>query len=246
LAVKGTTLKRVALELGGNAPCVVLDDADLDRAVTAAIVGRFLHQGQICMSTNRIIVESALYDRFVDAFVERARGLKVGDPNEPDTVIGPLINAKQMKTALDRLQAARVSGARQVLNGAPVGRVLPPQVFADVANDSELAQSEHFSLIAPLIRAADEEDALKMANATEFGLSSAVFTENEKRGLRFAQRLEVGMTHINDISPNDDPNTMFGGEKNSGLGRFNSDWIIQELTTEHWISVQHERRKYLF
>jgi aldehyde dehydrogenase (NAD+) len=85
------------------------------------------------MSTNRIIVESALYDRFVDAFVERARGLKVGDPNEPDTVIGPLINAKQMKTALDRLQAARVSGARQVLNGAPVGRVLPPQVFADVA-----------------------------------------------------------------------------------------------------------------
>jgi aldehyde dehydrogenase (NAD+) len=169
LAVKGTTLKRVALELGGNAPCVVLDDADLDRAVTAAIVGRFLHQGQICMSTNRIIVESGLYDRFVDAFVERARGLKVGDPNEPDTVIGPLINAKQMKTALDRLQAARVSGARQVLNGAPVGRVLPPQVFADVANDSKLAQSEHFSLIAPLIRAADEEDALKMANATEFG-----------------------------------------------------------------------------
>ena len=85
-----------------------------------------------------------------------------------------------------------------------------------------------------------------MANATEFGLSSAVFTENEKRGLRFAQRLEVGMTHINDISANDDPNTMFGGEKNSGLGRFNSDWIIQELTTDHWISVQHERRKYLF
>ena len=102
------------------------------------------------------------------------------------------------------------------------------------------------SPIAPLIRAADEEDALKMANATEFGLSSAVFTESEKRALRFAQRLEVGMTHINDISPNDDPNTMFGGEKNSGLGRFNSDWIIQELTTDHWISVQHERRKYLF
>jgi aldehyde dehydrogenase (NAD+) len=245
LAVKGTTLKRVALELGGNAPGVVLDDADLDRAVTGAIVGRFPHQGQICMSTNRIIIDAALYDRFVEAFVERARGLKVGNPNEPDTVIGPLINAKQMKAALNHLEAARAAGARQVLNGAPVGRVLPPQV-ADVANDSELAQSEHFSPIAPLIRAAGEDDALRMANATEFGLSSAVFTENEKRGLSFAQRLEAGMTRINDISSNDDPNAMFGGGKHSGLGRFNSDWIMQELTTDHWISVQHERRKYLF
>jgi aldehyde dehydrogenase (NAD+) len=115
LAVKGTTLKRVALELGGNAPGVVLDDADLDRAVTGAIVGRFPHQGQICMSTNRIIIDAALYDRFVEAFVERARGLKVGNPNEPDTVIGPLINAKQMKAALNRLEAARAAGARQVL-----------------------------------------------------------------------------------------------------------------------------------
>jgi aldehyde dehydrogenase (NAD+) len=246
LAVKGATLKRVALELGGNAPCVVLDDADLDRAVTGAVVGRFLHQGQICMSTNRIIVEAGLYDRFVEAFVERARGLKVGDPNEPDTVIGPLINAKQMKAALDRLEMARAAGVRQVLGGTPIGQVLPPQVFADVANDSELAQSEHFSPVAPLIRAADEEDALRMANATEFGLSSAVFTDNEARGLRFAQRVEAGMTHINDISPNDDPNTMFGGEKNSGLGRFNTDWIIQELTTDHWISVQHEQRQYPF
>jgi aldehyde dehydrogenase (NAD+) len=117
-----------------------------------------------------------------------------------------------VKAALNRLEAARAAGARQVLNGAPVRRVLPPQVFADIANDSELAQSEHFSPIAPLIRAAGEDDALRMANATEFGLSSAVFTENEKRGLGFAQRLEAGMTHINDISPNDDPNAMFGGD----------------------------------
>ena len=101
-------------------------------------------------------------------------------------MIGPLINAKQMKAALNHLEAARAAGARQVLNGAPVGRVLPRQVFADVANDSELAQSEHFSPIAPLIRAAGEDDALRMANATEFGLSSAVFTENEKQGLSFA------------------------------------------------------------
>lgn len=246
LAMTGPALKRIGLELGGNAPCVVLDDADLDRAVSGAIVGRFLHQGQICMSTNRIIVEVGLYDRFVEAFVERARKLKVGDPNEPDTVIGPLINEKQFKAAMSHIEKARAAGIRQVLGEAPSGQVLPPQVFVDVANDSDLVQTELFSPIAPLIRAADEADALRMANATEFGLSSAVFTESAARGLRFAQGIEAGMTHINDISPSDDPNTMFGGEKNSGLGRFNSDWIIQELTTDHWISVQQEPRAYPF
>lgn len=246
LAMTGATLKRVALELGGNAPCVVLDDADLDHAVSGAIVGRFLHQGQICMSTNRIIVELRLYDRFVEAFIERARSLKVGDPNEPDTVIGPLINERQLKAALGHVDKARAAGIHQVLSGEPSGQVLPPQVFVDVANNSVLAQTELFSPIAPLIRAADEADALRMANAVEFGLSSAVFTTDAARGLRFAKGIEAGMTHINDISPNDDPNTMFGGEKNSGLGRFNSDWIIQELTTDHWISVQDEPRVYPF
>jgi aldehyde dehydrogenase (NAD+) len=246
LAMSGPTLKRVGLELGGNAPCVVLDDADIDRAVSGAIVGRFLHQGQICMSTNRVIVEAGLYDRFVEAFVERARKLKVGDPNDSDTAIGPLINAKQFKAALSHLEKARAAGIRQVLGEEPTGQVLPPQVFVDVANDSDLAQTELFSPIAPLIRAADEAEALHMANAVEFGLSSAVFTQDPARGLRFAKGIDAGMTHINDISVNDDPNTMFGGEKNSGLGRFNSDWLIQELTTDHWISVQQEPRAYPF
>ncbi|MVA36265.1 aldehyde dehydrogenase family protein [Agrobacterium vitis] len=246
LAMTGPTLKRVGLELGGNAPCVVLGDADLDQAVSGAIVGRFLHQGQICMSTNRIIIEAGLYNRFVEAFVERARALKVGDPNERDTVIGPLINEKQFNAALNHVEKARAAGIRQVLGEEPSGQVLPPQVFVDVANESELAQTELFSPIAPLIRAADEAEALRMANAVEFGLSSAVFTQDAARGLRFAKGVEGGMTHINDISPNDDPNMMFGGEKNSGLGRFNSDWIIRELTTDHWISVQEEPRAYPF
>lgn len=246
LAVGGPTLKRVGLELGGNAPFVVLDDADLERAVDAAIVARFLHQGQICMSSNRIIVDAGLHDRFVEAFVERARGLKSGDPNDADTVIGPLINARQLKAAVERLAAARAEGCRQVLGEAPDGQVLPPQVFVDVANDSTLAQTEQFAPIAPLIRAADEAEALRMANATEFGLSSAVFTGDEARGVRFARRIEAGMTHVNDISPHDDPNNMFGGEKNSGIGRFNSDWIIAELTTDHWITVQQESRTYPF
>jgi aldehyde dehydrogenase (NAD+) len=246
LAMTGPTLKRIGLELGGNAPLVVLDDADLERAVHAAIVGRFLHQGQICMSTNRIIVDASLHDRFVEAFVERARALKVGNPADADTVIGPLINQRQFQFALDRLEAAKAAGHRQVLGAAPQGQVLPPQVFVDVANNSALAQAEQFCPIASIIKAANEEEALAFANETEFGLSSAVFTRDEARGVRFARRIEAGMTHVNDITPNDEPNNMFGGEKNSGLGRFNSDWIIAELTTDHWVTIQHEPRPYPF
>lgn len=246
LAVTGPTLKRVGLELGGNSPFVVLDDADIDRAVNAAVVARFLHQGQICMSANRIVVDNKLYDRFVDAFVERTRNLKVGDPNDSDTVIGPLINSKQFNGAIERLKAARVEGIRQVLGEEAQGLVLPPQVFVDVSNDSTLAQTEQFAPIASLIRATNEEDALRIANTTEFGLSSAVFTNDEARGVRFAQRIEAGMTHVNDITSNDDPNNMFGGEKNSGIGRFNSDWLIAELTTDHWVTTQHIPRQYPF
>jgi aldehyde dehydrogenase (NAD+) len=115
-----------------------------------------------------------------------------------------------------------------------------------VDNSSELAQSELFGPIAPIIKAKDEADALRIANDTPFGLSSAVFTRDEGRGLRFALQVEAGMTHINDITVNDDPNNMFGGEKNSGIGRFNSDWIVAEFTRDHWISVQHTPRDYPF
>lgn len=246
LAMTGPALKRVGLELGGNAPCVVLDDADIELAVHAAVVGRFLHQGQICMSSNRIIVDASIYDRFVEAFVERVRALKVGDPNEADTSIGPLINARQLAGAVSRIQDARDAGLREVLGAPAEGLVLPPHVFVDVPNDSLLAQTEQFCPVAPIIKANDEQHALKLANETEFGLSSCVFTRDEARGVRFARQIEAGMTHVNDISPNDDPNNMFGGEKNSGLGRFNSDWIIAELTCDHWVTVQQERRQYPF
>jgi len=246
LAMTGPTLKRVGLELGGNAPLVVLDDADLDRAVHAAVVGRFLHQGQICMSTNRIIVDNKLYDRFVESFVERVRALRVGDPNDAATVIGPLINERQLAGAVARIAAAREAGEKLVLGGKVDRLLLPPHVFVDVRNDSALAQAEQFCPVASIIRAADEQQALQLANDTEFGLSSAVFSGNEARGTRFARQINAGMTHVNDITPNDDPNNMFGGEKNSGIGRFNSDWIIAELTVDHWVSIQHEPRLYPF
>ncbi|ACM38981.1 MULTISPECIES: aldehyde dehydrogenase family protein [Rhizobium/Agrobacterium group] len=246
LAMQGSTLKRVGLELGGNAPCVVLDDADLDLAVRGALFGRFLHQGQICMSTNRIIVDASIYDEFVTRFIERASKLTYGDPSLIGTNIGPIISKRQLDGILAKINEAKASGLHLALGGEPQGQVLPPHVFIDVDNNSTLAQSELFGPVVPIIKAHGEEDALKLANQTEFGLSSAVFTRDEGRGLRFAKRIHAGMTHINDISVADSPNAMFGGEKNSGIGRFNSDWVIAEFTCDHLITTQSIPLQYPF
>jgi aldehyde dehydrogenase (NAD+) len=239
LAMTGPQIKRVALELGGNNPSVVLDDADLDVAVRANVLGRFLHQGQICMSTNRIIVDAKIYDEFVNRFVEHVRGLKYGDPKDPSVVVGPVINERQLKGHLAHIEGARAAGARQLLGGDPEGLVLPPHVFVDVDNSMTIARDELFGPLAPIIKVNGEEEALRVANDTEFGLSSAVFTKDRERGVRFALKLEAGMTHINDHSVHDAPTGPFGGEKNSGVGRFGGEWIIREFTTDHWVTIQH-------
>ena len=239
LAMSGPRIKRVALELGGNAPCVILDDADIEYAVRATAVGRFLHQGQICMSTNRVIVHAKIYDEFVDRFVDHVKGLKCGDPNDPDVTIGPIINQKQIKSHLDHIQGAKAAGARQVVGGELQGQVLPPHVFVDVKNDMQIAQEEMFGPIAPIIKVQDEAEALRVANDTDLGLSSAVFTRDKERGVQFALGIQAGMSHVNDHSVDDTPTGPFGGEKNSGLGRFGGDWIIKEFTRDHWVTVRH-------
>jgi aldehyde dehydrogenase (NAD+) len=246
LAASSPIIKHLALELGGNSPLVVLDDADLDRAVPAAINSRFMHQGQICMSANRIIVDTEVYDEFVDRFTAHARMLKYGNPEEPDTAIGPVINSSQLDRMLRFMEEARKEGAQQVLGGAPQGLVLPPHVFTNVTNDMAIARNETFGPIAPIIKVDGEDEALRVANATEYGLSSAVFSRNEARGLHFALQVEAGMTHINDTTVEDSPNSPFGGEKNSGIGRFGGEWVMQEFTTDHWVTAQHTPKQYPF
>lgn len=246
LAAESRRLKGVALELGGNAPFVVLADADINQAARAAVFGRFLHQGQICMSTNRIIVEDAVHDAFLEAFTARVRTLKIGDPAAPDTIIGPLINARQLDRLAGVIAGAKAAGFRCLLGGDAQGQVLPPHVFADVDNDSALAQGELFGPVVPVIRARDEDHALALANATEYGLASAVFTGDVGRGLAFAHRLDCGFTHINDATVHSAPNAPFGGEKNSGLGRFGGDWIIKEFTSDHLVTIQSTPRAYAF
>lgn len=246
LAATAPMLKRVTLELGGNSPFVALGDADLEGAVAAAIFGRFLHQGQICMSSNRIIVDAKLYDGFVERFAAHARSLKVGDPKDPETVIGPVINKRQLSSMMEKMKGAREAGARQVLGGEPQGLVLPPQVFADVTNDMPIAKLETFGPIAPVIRVDGDEEALRVANDTEYGLSSAVYGGDLGRAQRFALGMQAGMTHVNDSTVDDRRNIPFGGEKNSGVGRYGGEWILQELTTDHWLTVQHSARMYPF
>lgn len=237
LAMSGPHLKKVALELGGNAPIVVLADANLDQAVAACATAKFLHQGQICMAANRLIVEAPVYDEFVTRYSQHVATLPCGDVANPDNFIGPIINDDQLSSVRGKITRAREENAREVLGGEIRGRVVPPHVFADVTAEMELFREEIFGPVVGIVRAEDEADALRLANDTEFGLSSSVFTRDIERGVRFARGIRAGMTHINDITVNDEAHVMFGGEKNSGLGRFNGEWAVEEFTTDHWIGV---------
>ena len=239
-ALASPRIKRLALELGGNAPLVILDDADLDLAVELTIMGRFMHQGQICMSTNRVIVDASIHDAYVEKLLERVKTVAVGDPNLEETIIGPIINQSQVEKHQQIIQSAKEQGAELVYEGGIEGNLVYPHIFTGVAPESPLAQEESFGPILPVLKARDEAHALKLANDTRFGLSSAVCTSNIERGIHFTEQLDIGMTHINGISVADQANAPFGGEKNSGLGRFNGRWIFEEFTRTHWLTVPSE------
>jgi aldehyde dehydrogenase (NAD+) len=239
-------IKRLSLELGGNGPLVVLDDADLEAAADAAVFGSFFHAGQICMIANRLVVDLSVLDEFVPLFTERVRALRPGNPADPETDIGPVINGRQLSSVQDKVRRAVAQGARQVLGGepsGPAGLLLPPHVLLG-DNDVATAREEVFGPVITVIPAAGEQDALRIANETEYGLSSAVFTKDLDRGTRFALRVEAGMTHVNDSPVNDDANTAFGGVKASGIGRFGGQWAVDEFTTEHWVTVQRTPRPF--
>lgn len=245
-AVTSPMIKKAMLELGGNGPLVVTDDVDLDQAVHIAIVGKFFHQGQMCIAVNRIIVTEAIHDAFVDRYVERAKSLKTVDPADPVTAFGPVISRRQLERIMGMIAKAKDQGARLRLGGEPQGLHLPAHVFDQVTPGMEIAREEIFGPVAPILCAKDDEDLIRLANDTDYGLSSGVLCRNEGRALRIAHRIQAGMTHINDIPAIDMPQLPFGGEKNSGLGRFGSKGMVEEFTTEHWISVQSGEAKYPF
>ncbi|QLG64161.1 aldehyde dehydrogenase family protein [Halorarum salinum] len=239
----GENLSLPALELGGNNPHVVLEDADLDLAVDTAVFGSFFHQGQICISINRHLVHESLYDEYVDGLAERAAALEVGDPAEGADV-GPIINEQQRDQMVQFVEESVDAGARVVAGGGHEDLFVEPTVLADVTNDMPTACNEHFGPIAPVIPFSDEEEALEIANDTEYGLTGSVVSEDLGRAKAVARRIDAGMVHVNDQPINDEPHVPFGGVKASGMGRYNGEAILRELTEERWISVQHEPREF--
>ena len=236
-----------ALELGGNNPQVVLEDADLDLAVDAAVFGSFFHQGQICISINRHLVHESLYDEYVERLAERAEGLTVGDPAEdPEVDLGPVIDESQRDEMLEYVAASVDEGARLVTGGDHDGLFVEPTVLADATSDMAVACNEHFGPIAPVIPFGDDDEAVELANDTHYGLTASVLSTDLGRAKRIADRVEAGMVHVNDQPINDEPHIPFGGVKGSGMGRYNGEAIMREFTEQRWVSLQHERREYPF
>ncbi|MGD9820003.1 MAG: aldehyde dehydrogenase family protein [Aminobacteriaceae bacterium] len=243
--IAGKNLKRVSLELGGNNALIVLDDADIEQAATAAAFGRYLHQGQICISTNRIVVDKKIYSKFVEAFKKKSARMKVGDPNEPDTIIGPMITQKQIDRAVKVLNGCEKEGAKIEVRGKIAGSLMYPTIVTDVTNDMTIAKTELFSPIALVLPVNTEEEAIHVANDSDVGLSGAVFSGSLERGIRVAKQIKSGMVHVNDQTVGVDAGAPFGGEKNSGFGRYcGAKWTIGDFTTVKWISVQKAPRPF--
>jgi len=231
-------LKPCLLELGGKAPLLVLHDADLDEAVNAAAFGAFMNQGQICMSTERIIVVDAIADAFVEKFRAKAANMPAGDPTLGNTPLGAVADAKTV-AHVDELVADAISkGARQLTGGAAHGVLVPATVVDCVTPAMRLYGEESFGPVVGIIRASDEEDAIRIANDSDYGLSAAVFTRDVARGLTVARRIRSGMCHINGPTVHDEAQMPFGGVGASGYGRFGGNAGIDAFTELRWITVE--------
>lgn len=240
----GRHLKRAVLELGGKDPLIVLGDADVDYAVDAAAWGAFLHQGQICMSTERIIVERNIANEFIGKLQGRAQGLKMGDPTDPSVAIGPLINQRAVDKVNSHVQGAVAGGAELVIGGKHDNLVYHPTIVSDVSQDMLLFTDQTFGPIASVTVVDDSEEALAVANNSNYGLSSGIITNDFNRALDMAFRLETGMVHIGDQTVNDEPQVPFGGVKGSGYGRMGGQAALDEFTELRWINVQRTPRTF--
>ncbi|PCI53344.1 MAG: salicylaldehyde dehydrogenase [Alphaproteobacteria bacterium] len=230
-------LKPVLLELGGKSPLIILDDADIDEAVKSAAFGAFMNQGQICMSTERIIVDEKVADQFLEKFSAKVASMPVGDPREGNTPLGAVVDEKTV-TKLAAFTKDAVAKGASILNGGDAkGVLIPATVIANVTPDMKLFREESFGPIVAVIRAKNEAHAIELANDTEYGLSAAVFTRDTARGLRVAKQIQSGICHINGSTVHDEPQMPFGGVKNSGYGRFGGKAGIDAFTELRWITM---------
>ena len=238
-------LKRCTMELGGKNPMIVLRDYDVDQAVHLAGYGAFFHQGQVCMATSKIIVEEPVYEEFCEKMAERARGMKVGDPHDHETVIGPLIDEKHCAFVDRQIEEAVQAGARVLTGGTHEGPYYAPTVLADVTPTMRIFDEESFAPVTSVIRAADEEEALELCNNSRYGLSSALLTYDMRKVFALSARMNIGKIHVNDTSFVSGTVTPSGGLKYSGIGKEGGKYSIEEYTDLKWITIQYRDKKML-
>jgi acyl-CoA reductase-like NAD-dependent aldehyde dehydrogenase len=238
------TMKRTHLELGGKAPVIVLDDADLDEAVKAAAFGAFMNQGQICMSTERIIVVEAVAEAFIEKFRAKVGAMAVGDPRAGKTPLGAVVDLKTVQHVEGLVADAVGKGAVQVNGGPSAGVLMPATVIDGVTEAMALYREESFGPVVAVIRARDEAHAVDLANDTEYGLSAAVFTRDTARGLRVARQIRSGICHVNGPTVHDEAQMPFGGVKSSGYGRFGGKAGIEAFTDLRWITIETQPGHY--
>ena len=239
-------LKEYTLELGGKNPLIILSDADLEYAVNAAAFGAFMHQGEICMSTDRIIVEEPIVEEFSRRLAGKAALLPLGDPSLPSTVIGPLINDEHVRKVDGHVQDAFVKGAKLLCGGSFEGRLYRPTILTDITPMMHIYYEETFGPVSSIISVKDEKEALTVANDTKYGLSAGVITNSLEKAIFLAEGLEAGMVHINDASIDAEASCPFGGCKWSGQGREGGRYSIETLTELKWVTVQKRQKTFPF
>jgi salicylaldehyde dehydrogenase len=240
-------LKRCLLELGGKSPLVILDDANIDEAVKAAVFGSFLFQGQICMSTERLIVDNKVADEFVAKFVARAKELSSGDPSvNPQCVIGPMIGAASGVRINDLIKDAVDKGAKVVCGGVANGAVMPATIVDHVTSNMKIYDIETFGPITVVIRVENTQEAIDVANDSAYGLSSGVFGRDVNRALAVAMELEYGSVHVNGATVQNEAQAPYGGTKDSGYGRFDGRAVVDEFTELKWVTIEPLVQQYPF
>ena len=240
----GAHLKKCCVELGGKDSLIVLEDADMERATSAASFGSFMHQGQICMSVEKVLVQESIYPEFMRQFVARAAKIRTGNVADRNNVNGPLINDRQAARVKAQIEDAVAKGARIALGGGINGRFIEPTILTHVTRDMAVWRDETFGPVAIVAPFRTDDEAIAMSNDTEYGLSSGIITRDEKRALELAAKLDTGMCHVNCSSVNDEPHIPFGGTKASGLGRHGGRWSLETFSETRWITLERGGRHY--
>lgn len=235
-----------SLEMGGKNALVILDDADLDYAVNTAAFCNFMHQGQVCMTGSRVIVEAGLYDAFCEKFATKVSQIKAGNPREPGVVVGPLIRATQPEFVQGQVDKAISEGARLLAGSGYQGNFYSPTALADVTPEMSIFRTECFGPVASVIRAQDDGHAMALANDSAYGLSAAVLTNDLQKAMAFSEGLEAGMVHINGPTIRDEPVVPFGGIKDSGMGREGGKFSMDDFTELKWVTIQTGQQNYPF